>query len=366
MDSPNSFEPDWLSPPGETIRDLIDERRLTLAEFARQIGCSSKDATELLRGRASVTPEIAQKLATVLGSSPRFWLARESQYRADMVRLRDTPDSPEAQSWLDELPTRDMVEFGWVPPPSGSSRRTPHFLKFFDVAGVNEWRMKYRQIFTLAALRTSPSFVSRPGAVSAWLRQGEIRGVSIDCEPWNAQRLRGAIPDLRRLTRMKDPRKFLPELTQRCAACGVAVAIVRAPAGCRASGATRFISPDRALLLLSFRYLSDDQFWFTFFHELGHLLLHGETELFLEDLDASSDRYEKEANSFAESQIIPTEFRKELDEIRIDMRTLVRFAHKVGVSAGLVVGQLQHNGRIPQRYFNGLKVRYDWSTIDNG
>jgi len=120
------------------------------------------------------------------------------------------------------------------------------------------------------------------------------------------------------------------------------------------------------LLLLSFRYLSDDQFWFTFFHELGHLLLHGETELFLEDLDASSDRYEKEANSFAESQIIPTEFRKELDEIRIDMRTLVRFAHKVGVSAGLVVGQLQHNGRIPQRYFNGLKVRYDWSTIDNG
>ena len=171
---------------------------------------------------------------------------------------------------------------------------------------------------------------------------------------------------MRRLTRTKDPKRFIPELIRRCAECGVAVAVVRAPAGCRASGATRFLSPDRALLLLSFRYLSDDQFWFTFFHELGHLLLHGETELFLEDLDVSGekDKYESEANSFAESLIIPPEFKRDLTEVRLEMRSLVRLAHKIGVSAGLVVGQLQHSGRIPQRHFNGLKVRYDWSRIE--
>ena len=90
------------------------------------------------------------------------------------------------------------------------------------------------------------------------------------------------LPTIRRLTREKDPGQFIPRLKEACAARGVAVAIVRGPNGWRASGAARFLSPTKALIQLSFRYLSDDQFWFTFFHEAGHLLLHGKDLLFLE------------------------------------------------------------------------------------
>src|SRR5262245_53695423 len=128
----------------------------------------------------------------------------------------------------------------------------------------------------IAAFRTSPSFDSQPSAVAAWLRQGEIETEAFDCNHWDPIRFRESLADIRSLTRQKEPRRFIPALQRCCAESGVAVAIVRAPKGCRASGATRFLTRHKALLMLSFRYLTDDQFWFTFFHEAGHLLLHGD------------------------------------------------------------------------------------------
>ena len=159
----------------------------------------------------------------------------------------------------------------------------------------------------------------------------------------------------------KDPSDFLPALQQICSTSGVAAVIVRAPNGCRASGATRFVSSDKALLLLSFRYLSDDQFWFTFFHEAGHLLLHGAESIFLEGLDGDSSTQESEANEFAEKVLIPSEFKHALLTLTPDMRAIIRFAKKIGVSPGIVVGQLQHHGRVRRNHFNGLKRRFQWS-----
>ena len=86
--------------------------------------------------------------------------------------------------------------------------------------------------------------------------------------------------------------------------------IVPAPSGCKVSGATLFPQQDKALLLLSFRYLSDDHFWFSFFHEVGHLLLHGIEKIFLEGVDEINQNDEEEANKFAAELLIPLSIRK--------------------------------------------------------
>jgi hypothetical protein len=162
------------------------------------------------------------------------------------------------------------------------------------------------------------------------------------------------------LTKKRDPSAFIPALQQTCSSCGVAVVIVRSPNGCRASGVTRFLSNEKALLQLSFRYLSDDQFWFTFFHEAGHLLLHGVDGLFLEGLENESSRQEVEANEFAENILIPGEAKSALERLPLDARSIVRFAKKIGISPGIVVGQLQYHQRIRPSHFNGLKSRFRW------
>ena len=93
MTDPGLFEPDWVSPPGETIEDLLEEKEWTKSELATRMGVTRKHINELLRGRASLTSETAERLSMVLGSTSEFWLEREAQYRA-ALRRQEHYESP--------------------------------------------------------------------------------------------------------------------------------------------------------------------------------------------------------------------------------------------------------------------------------
>lgn len=356
----DEFTPDWASAPGESIADVLDERGIPLEAFAKALRCTPARADALIRGHAVITPDIARLLASVLGGSAQFWERRESQYREDLRRL-EAASASENQDWLRELPLTDMVDFNWIRPQPTKDRQIETCLEFFDTPNVATWRKRYGAVIEQAAYRTSPSFESTPAAVAAWLRRGEIAAAAIQCAKWDSRRFSDILPQLRTLTREKDPIKFLPKLTESCSACGVAVAIVRSPSGCRASGATQFLSPTKALLLLSFRYLSDDHFWFTFFHEAGHLILHSANALFLEGDQKVATHDEQEANDFAAQLLVPPEFSAELHQLNADHREIIRFARRIGVSPGIVVGQLQHLGRLRKNQLNTLKRRFKWS-----
>jgi HTH-type transcriptional regulator/antitoxin HigA len=355
MPQAEEFRPDWVSPPGDTIKDVLKERSLSLAEFAESIGQTVQEGRELLEGRATITIATARRLERVLGASVEFWMSRDFQYRQDVTRLCEADEG-----WLAELPISDMIRFGWLKPVPYPSDEVTACLRFFDVPSIRAWRAAYRGLQESVAFRSTRSFESRPAAVAAWLRQGEIEGNAIACHRWNPRRFQESLSAVRTLTRDKEPGRFLPKLRDLCAASGVAVAVVRAPSGCPASGATRFLSPDKALLLLSFRYLSDDQFWFSFFHEAGHLLMHGD-RLFLEGMDKEPMTEEVEANDFAGRTLVPSEFQQALLSLPLDGREVIRFARKLGVSPGIVVGQLQHHGKINFRQLSKLKRRFSWS-----
>jgi len=358
----DNFKPDWISAPGDTMADILEERNLSLAEFAKRMGHTPEDANELLRGRAMITIETARRLEIALGASAAFWMIRESQYREDVARLQPKERGSAEAGWLSELPLKDMIKFEWLKPAPRSAEEVATCLRFFGVPDIEAWRETYRSVLENVAFRTSSSFDAQPGAVAAWLRQGEIESASIECNRWDAKRFQEVLSDVRPLTRKKNPTLFIPELVKRCAECGVAVVIVRAPSGCRASGATRFLSPSKALLVLSFRYLSDDHFWFTFFHEAGHLLLHGKKALFLEGANIASTKEEKEANEFAARVLIPPEFQAALLHLRVNSLEVIKFARRVGVSPGIVVGQLQHLGQFEPNQLNSLKRRFRWGS----
>jgi HTH-type transcriptional regulator / antitoxin HigA len=365
MNKNNDFQPNWVSAPGDTIADILEERKLPPGEFARNIGRTLPQMHDLLAGREAITNDLARKLEDVLGASAAFWMNRESQYRQDMARLHGKESAKVRADWLQGLPLKDMISFGWINPASSSlEAKEVACLEFFDVPSVSAWREAYRGALEMAAFRTSASFESHPGAVAAWLRQGEVEASSIVCKPWNPDKFGQGLSKIRLLTWTKSPNIFIPKLRDYCAACGVAVVIVRAPAGCRASGATRFISKNKALLLLSFRYLSDDHFWFTFYHEAGHLLLHGKDSLFLEGAHMLKTKQEEEANAFAANTLIPPEQHAALLGLSLDGSEVIKFARSVGVSPGIVVGQLQHLGRLQRNQLNTLKRRFQWTSAD--
>jgi plasmid maintenance system antidote protein VapI len=353
-----SFTPDWTEPPGATIAALLNAKSLLPDRFA-ELAAVSRDLVErLISGEAAIDAEIALHLSTHLGSSVGFWLSREDRFRR--IAVPEVTDTDIA-SWLRDLPVSDMVKLGWIQPESLRVRAS-ECLRFFGVRDGRSWEAKYSTLLEQVAFRTSNSFDSKPASVVAWLRYGELVADELVCEHWDATNFARSLDDVRALTRIAEPAEFLPKLQEICARSGVAVVVARAPKGCTASGATRFLSPTKAVLMLSFRHLTDDHFWFSFFHEAGHLILHGNDSLFVDGKGLDVSDREREADDFAVRMLIPDPLSELLDSRTWDYKSVIRVARKLGVSRGVIVGQLQHRGKIGFDRLNFLKTRYRWTA----
>ncbi|RMX08182.1 ImmA/IrrE family metallo-endopeptidase [Corticibacter populi] len=356
----NTFKPNWASPPGATVLDLLHERQIPVKELADRAHRDVQSVSRLIYGVEPLTVDWAECLSAILGASPEFWLRREEIYRVDLRRLCESTEvAPD--KWLSDVPINDLVRFGWIKQGTSASETTLNACAFFGVTTSSSFEQKYKRLFQASAYRASSAYVTRPTAVAAWLRQGEIEASAVVCEPWNRNKLANSLNSIRALTVEADPSKFLPELENILASCGVAMVVARTPEGCRASGATRFLHSEQALMQLSFRYLADDQFWFTVFHEIGHLLLHAHDELFLEGLEDRSNEAEREADEFALDTLFEKVGADALDKVEPSLLGIKRLARRAGISDGIVVGQLQRRERVPYSHFNKLKARYAWA-----
>lgn len=362
MTEQSLFEPEWISPPGSTILRILDRERIPVADFAWELGLPETEVDALCTGRLAINEPLAARLEKVLGVPADFWLVREAQFRADSKKLAERIPAADAKVWLRSLPTKDMKAFGWIEAQDSSVAEVAEYLRFFDVSSVTHYEHRVNSLVNRTKFRTSASFKSDANSLSAWLRFGEIQAQAIDCENWDSDKLVRLLPSMRKLTLLRNPQVFLPRLRQLCASAGVALVVARAPKGCRASGATMFVSDKRAVLMLSFRHLSDDHFWFSFFHECGHLILHPHNLLIVEGETEEGDPMEDEANRFAEDVLIPSPWKQILDSVKLNRDEIVRFAVRAGISPGIVVGQLQHRGRIEHGFLNYLKRRYKWQS----
>lgn len=355
--STDAFMPRWASPPGETLEDVLRARQMSNDDLARIINLPPTVIDELIDGRLHITDSIAQALAENVGSTAQFWLAREAQYREDLSRT-------EADVWATELPVRRMVEMGWISKPSDWKDRLTACLRFFGITNVSDWARISQPIIQSAYFRTSPSAAADPDTIMAWLRKGELVTSELAASSWDPKLFGESMPALRALTRERDPVKFLPRLTELCARSGVRFSVVRAPHGCPISGVARFIGGTKPTIVLSARHLAEDQFWFTFFHEVGHLLLHNRNEIFLDDDEQISQgatvSAEDEANQFAQRVLVPEPHNIKRSKW-LSHRDVVRRAQELGVSPGVLVGQLQHDGTLAYDTLNGLKRRYKWN-----
>ncbi len=358
-----SFEPKWSVPPGATIAAMLAARSMSREEFAALIGERIEVVHRLLLGLDDLTPTLAEQLSRHLGSSRAFWLAREAQYRADNERVEAFSSAVRTEAWVQQFPIREMAQLGWIAPYRSLREAAAECLRLFGVTDLPSWETRYGATAASAAFRISSAFHRSPSSVLAWLRWAELVASRIPCAAWSAVAFRQQLTLIRRLTWQKDPGNFLPKLRALCAAAGVAVVVSRTPKGCPASGATRFVAPNKAMIVLSFRYRSDDQFWFTFFHEAAHLLLHDQLALFLEDGGDVTSSEEEEANVFAEDILLPRDLRDELFSIGANVDAVLRFSRRAGVAPGIIVGQLQHKGLLRRDRLNGLKRKYTWDQI---
>lgn len=359
MDSPaqNQYRPDYVSPPGETLMETLETLGMSQAELAERTGRPLKTINEIINGRTAITPETALQLERALGVPARFWSNRERHYREFLARSKEQGRLESEVGWLKEVPLKEMIRLGWIQAFDDAVDQLREVLQFFGVVSPDQWRELWWS--PRAAFRQSPAFQADPGAVAAWLRKGEIAAQQRECAPYDATRFRDVLGQIRSLT-VESPKTFQHQVVDLCAAAGVATVFVPELPRIRASGATRWLTPNKALLQLCLRYKTDDQLWFTFFHEAGHILLHGKRDVFIEE-EGDKDEKEQEADRFAADWLIPPgEWRRIAGRSRYSKQEIIAFAAEVGVAPGIVVGRLQHEGHLPYNHCNDLKLRLKW------
>lgn len=82
----NQYQPNVVSPPGETLLETLQEREISINELAAKIGISELAIAEIIRGQAPITAEIALQLEQILAIPARFWQNRERHYREYLGR----------------------------------------------------------------------------------------------------------------------------------------------------------------------------------------------------------------------------------------------------------------------------------------
>lgn len=359
----NAYLPDRVSSPGETLQEVLEDRQMSQAELAERTGRPKKTINEIVKGKATITPETALQLERVLGIPASFWNSLERNYQEAVARQREEKLLEASMDWLKQVPVSALERLEWIDRQSRKIDKVREVLSFFGVASPSEWEKVFQ--VPQASFRHSPSFKSEPGPLAAWLRKGELEAQDIPCQPFDKGRFEVVLEETRGLT-LEGPEKFVPQLVSLCATAGVAVAFVRELPKCRVHGATRWTSATKALIQLSLRYKTNDHLWFTFFHEAGHILLHGKRLIFIEEGKASTSVEEEEANRFAAEFLIP---RRDLETLRgpslahrLSESQVRDFAQRLGIAPGIVVGRLQHEGWLPHTHLNRLKVRLDWTT----
>lgn len=352
------YDPDYGTKPGEVLEEYLAAAGMTKAELATRCGRPIKTISEIIHGKAAITPETALQLERVLGRPASLWQNLEANYRLHLAERGEREDLASHGAWARRFPVRELVTRGDIEQPENETDLVRKLLRFFGVGTVAGWNASFGTM--RVAYRRSPAFKQAPESVTAWLRLGEIAAERIECGPFDRTEFKSALAEIRGLASKSFPRVH-KTIVERCAVAGVAVAFVPELPKTHLSGGARWLSKDKALIQLSLRHKTSDHAWFSFFHEAGHILLHGKKTIFIDEKGGDQNKLETEANEFAGNMLLaPDLFRSFAETADFSAASIKRFAGQQAVAPGIVVGRLQHDRLIKFSEHNDLKERLAW------
>lgn len=353
-----NWQPNWATHPGDHIAEHIEANGWTQAEFARLAGLSPKLVSTIINKSNPVTPETAIRLERVLGVNAHVWTNLQAEWDLHEARIQEAVGSRDAESWLAEFPIREIKKRCGLPEKTETSELLDFVL---SLLGIGNPLALISKINSLAVHhRRAASRVPSDVHVLTWLMLGEWRAKDIDLPAFDADRFYSALQTIRLLT-TEDPEIFEPIMREECRRSGVALVFEKPLPKICLYGSARWMGSERAIIQMSLRMKSNDHFWWTFFHEAGHIMLH-RGKNFADDQGATGDGPESEADAFAEDILVGRERLRAFLEQKPHSASRVReFASSLNIHPGIIVGMLQHRGVVPYSQLNGLKVKFAWT-----
>ncbi len=350
-----NFDPDYAVVPGESLREILDVLHMSQKEFADRTELTVQSVSRILTGEQPITHDTALKLELVTPYSAKFWLNLELNYRTQIIKLEEKQKRKAELEWLLTIPTKVLSERGYIQRSPDKGEVLLQTLKFYGVSSPTAWEAVWEN--PKAAARKSKCFTAHPGATSAWIRMGEVEGQKIETEPYSKAKFKEAIGYIRDHT-ASAPTQFISMIQEKCSEAGVVVSFIPEIKHVPLNGTTKWISSDRALIVVNIRGKREDMFWFSFFHEAGHVLLHKKKELYIHD-DSQDNNEEVEADNFASEFLIPKEYNQAIIHSS-NQSDILAISAELKISSSIVAGRYQFLTKRWDRYSRLIR-KLEWT-----
>lgn len=340
------FVPAEAFPPGEFLRDELEERGWTQEEFARIIGRPAPLVSEIIRNKRGIAPEIARLIGEALGTSAQFWMNLDTAYRLYELNRTESPPARVAQEarLREAFPVREMVKRGWVKDSDDPAVLRSRVLRFYDVGSEEDERL-----FAHAARRSGAHTAPLSPLQEAWLYRVKQIAEGIHVSAYSKPTL---IDGLTRLSVLRSAAEEARHVPRVLAECGIRFIIVEPMPASKIDGVCFWLGDDKPVIGMSLRIDRIDNFWFVLRHELEHVLRgDGKAAAIIDSelcdvLDKVPDAAPEEvaANKAAAEFCVPAdELNNFLARVgaAVPEERVVLFAERIGTHPGIVVGQIQ-------------------------
>lgn len=337
------------TPPGATIKEQLVDRHMNQKEFSVRMSMSEKHISKLINGEVQLTPDVAIRLEMVLGIPAHFWINLESIYREKLSRVKAENEMEEEIAFSRNLPYNEMAKQKWVPETRKPVERVVNLRKFFEIVKLN---ILEQPLVSNIVYRKLGKGIKSDYALVAWAQKAKLESRAVETAAIDIVKLKKMIPEIRMMT-TQDPSFFCSLLIEKMRGCGIALIFLPHIGGTFLHGAT-FCEGSKIVIGMTVRGKDADRFWFSFFHELGHIIL--KHTLWAEGI---TEEEEREADAFARNALIPDDkFEEFINRKDFSKASIERFAEEIGIAPGIVVGRLQKEEWIPFSLCNDLKTKY--------
>ena len=357
--------PDYATPPGLSLKSRLRALEMSQKELAARTDLNAATISQIITGKAPVTPDVAQRLENAVGMRSILWLRMEAEYQDQLAKLRAKAeaDKQASRQWVRRFPYAELAKRGFVDATQVAGDRFLQLLRFFGVSSPESWEALCKQGLGVT-FRRSPSLKKKPELTSAWIRMAQLESEKAECDDFSKTAFKKSLKAIRELT-VRPPEEFAKGMTASCAEAGVALVLVPKLSGAGITAAT-FWHYGRPVIAMTIRGRWSDIFWFSFFHEAGHVLLHSKKEMYISTSKRSGDGKEDEADEFAGEVLIPPKYDSLLSILakgRSKASAIRAFAEKIGIHPGIIVGRLQHDGLLPYNTLltKKFKTRLVWA-----
>lgn len=325
--------------PGYYIKEIVEESGLTQEDFAKRLDTTPKNLSLLIRGEQNLSIDIAMKLSRMTGTSVSYWLNLQNAYDALIAEFKSKEELAQERKIFKYLNYKYFREYFNLPDlPRKKDEQIVQVRNFLNVSTLTVFKKPDMAV----RFRSATGEMSEANIIKANIMVQIATNIALETEAPKFDKSLFEEAVRYALTLTKDHSTFYPLIKEAFCKVGVIFVILPNISGSKINGATKKVG-NNIMLLVNDRRLNSDTFWFTLFHEIGHIM-NGDYGI---SFDSESGEQEEIADKYAEDMLIPCDqYQQFIAENRFDIQSIRRFAKRIDRDPGIVLGRLMNDGKV--------------------